>query len=333
MTRRRKTWIVIAILLALIAGFVLTSGPPRPRPTPPGTFSFAVLGDAPYYAWEGVQYQLVLRDLAAHDLRFVLHIGDIFWHPCSDEMYERSRDWFNELRHPVIYTPGDNEWADCWESGSGSFEPSERLVRLRQIFFANPTRSLGGQPLALVSQGRRAPYTEYVENARWTYEGFVFATVHLVGSRNGLKPFPGRTAADDSAAWRRTEAATAWMREAFAEARAMTARGVILGFHANPDFEGSVDDPYRIAYEPFLAALEEEVERFAKPVLAVQGDDHIYTVDHPLVRRTTGRRLENFTRMQVPGSPKVGWVRVVVSPGAAIPFAFEERVVPRWKYW
>ena len=69
----------------------------------------------------------------------------------------------------------------------------------------------------------------------------------------------------------------------------------------------------RRAYEPFAAALEEEVERFGKPVLAVHGDDHELIVDYPLVRRTTGRWLANLTRLEVPGSPDVGWVRVVVT--------------------
>jgi hypothetical protein len=68
-------------------------------------------------------------------------------------------------------------------------------------------------------------------------------------------------------------------------------------------------------------------------VLLAHGDGHIYTVDHPLIRRTTGRLLENLTRLQVPGSPQVGWVKVIVSPGADNPFAFEDHVVPRWKYW
>jgi hypothetical protein len=26
-------------------------------------------------------------------------------------------------------------------------------------------------------------------------------------------------------------------------------------------------------------------------------------------------------------------VRVTVTPGRAIPFSFEQRVLPRWKYW
>jgi hypothetical protein len=35
----------------------------------------------------------------------------------------------------------------------------------------------------------------------------------------------------------------------------------------------------------------------------------------------------------VPGSPLVGWVRVVVTPGSTPSFAFDQRLVPRWKYW
>ena len=172
-----------------------------------------------------------------------------------------------------------------------------------------------------------------VENARWSQSGIVFSTFHLVGSRNGLEPFRGRTVSDDQEVERRTAAATAWLRESFAQAQATSAPAVVMAFHANPAFEAPPGSPYRQAFEPFLLALEEEVERFGRPVLAVQGDHHIYLVDRPLVRRTTSRRLENFTRMQIPGSPHLGWVRVVVSPGAMPLFSFEQRLVPSWRLW
>ncbi|HEY9420926.1 MAG TPA: metallophosphoesterase family protein, partial [Thermoanaerobaculia bacterium] len=208
----RKIRFLGAILLALAVVLLATRGPGEPSPNPPGTFSFAALGDAPYFVWEDLRYRLVLQDLDAHDLQWVLHVGDLFWGPCTDRLYRRSLDWFNGLRHPVIYTPGDNEWVDCWDPGSGGFAPLGRLNRIRQIFFAHPTRSLGGNPLPLVSQG-----PEFVENARWTHQGIVFATVHVVGSENGMEPFPARTPADDAAARRRTEASAAWLRETFAE--------------------------------------------------------------------------------------------------------------------
>jgi hypothetical protein len=324
---------VFGLIVAIAAAAYVTAGPPRPAPAPPGTFSFAVLGDAPYYAWEEIKYRLVLQDLRAHDLRLVLHVGDIFWRPCTDARYQRSLAWFNTLPHPVIYTPGDNEWADCWTRATGEFVPLERLARLRQVFYPAVSSSLGGRPVAVVTQASQGAFPEFVENVRWAHGGLLFATVHLVGSDNATQPFPGRTKQDDETVVRRTAAATAWLRETFAEAMTTGASAVVIGFHANPSFERGPGDPARRCYEPFLEALEEETERFGKPVLVAQGDDHIYTVDQPLVRRTTGRTLENLTRLQVPGSPSVGWVRVVVTAGARPSFTFEPRVVPRWKYW
>ena len=103
----------------------------------------------------------------------------------------------------------------------------------------------------MVSQASGESFPEFVENTRWSHEGIIFATVHLIGSMNGLDPFPGRTATDD------------------AEAKAANASAVVLGFHGNPSFEEAVDDPDRQAFEPFMLTLEEEVEAFPKPVLAV----------------------------------------------------------------
>ena len=331
--KRRKIWFLAVILAGLVAGFLITRGPEAPTPNPPGTFAFAVLGDAPYYEWEDLQYSLVRKTLDLNDLSFVIDVGDIFWRPCSDEHYGKYLQRFNNLRHALIYTPGDNEWMDCWEPNSGGFGPRDRLDRIRQIFFNNPTRSLGSSPLTLVSQANHEPFPEFVENARWIHEGIVFATVHIIGSQNGMKAFPARTEADDAASRRRTDAAAFWVRETFAEARKMNASAVVISFHASAELEAPADAEYRQAFEPFLNTIEEESERFAKPVLLAHGDGHEYTVDQPLVRRTTGRPLENVTRLQVPGSPAVGWVRVVVAPGADNPFSFEAHVVPRWKYW
>jgi len=333
MSAGRKVLMAGAILMLLLAGFLATGGPPKREPRPAGSFVFAALGDAPYYVWEEIQFSLLLRELQASDLAWVLHVGDIFWHPCSDAMYRTALRRFNRLRHPVIYTPGDNEWTDCWERGSGRYAPQERLDRIRRIFFTDPKRSLGRKPLALQPQGGEGEFPEFVENGRWSREGFLFATFDLPGTMNGMTPFPGRTSSDDAAAKRRTRAASAWLRETFAEAARRKTQAVVVAFHANAALEEPAADPYRAAYDPFLAVLEEEAGRFGGPVLVVHGDGHEYVVDHPLVSRATGRRLTNLTRIQVPGSPEVGWVRIVVTPGDSQPFAFEKHVLPRWKYW
>ncbi len=313
--RRRTVLLTAAGLLAAVVLFMVirANGLSAPTPTAEGSFSFAVLGDAPYYRHEEMQYRLLLRHIDAHDLSAVIHVGDIFWKPCSDAMYVKSRDSFDSLRHPVIYTPGDNEWTDCWEPQVGAYVPLERLEKLRQILYQHPVKRI-----ALTRQ------PGYVENVRWSEQGVIFATVHVPGSRNAREPFPGRTAKDDLAATERTAAAAAWIRETFANAG--NASAVVIAFHARPPFL-PINLEYFKAYQPFLDTLAEESARFGKPVLVVHGDEHEYKVDHPVPK------APNLTRMEVPGSPDVGWVRVTVQPGAAAPFSFEKHVVPEWKYW
>lgn len=318
----KVVWVAAAVVAVASILFV-SRGPAPPRESPPrGTFTFAALGDAPYNAFERLQYRLVVKDIAQHDVRFVLHTGDLFRRPCSDDMYLRMRAQFAAMQHPVIYTPGDKDWTDCWQQRAGGFSPLERLQFVRKTFFANELPGLEHQ-------------AQYVEHQRWQQNGFLFATVHLVDSLNAMRPFPARTHEDDVAAQRRTEAAAAWLRETFAAAKAARAKGVVVAFHADAHLEMTPGDPDRQVFEPFLATLEKEAEDFAGPVLVVHGGGHIETVDHPLVDRTSHKRLQNVTRLEVPGSPDVGWVWVAVAPNAPSrsPFVFEPHIVPGWKFW
>jgi len=100
--------------------------------------------------------------------------------------------------------------------------------------------------------------------------------------------------------------------------------------HADPNFEAPVDDDYRQAYEPFLETLERAVEQFPGPVLLLHGDKHEFIVDQPTVRRTTGRVLENFTRLEVMDAPDVWWVEVTLDTAAVEPFSSTPRWVPGW---
>jgi len=324
---RGRTLAAAAVIVAAVGMLVIsTAGPPKPVPTPPGTFAFAVTGDSPYLPWEEVQYPLAVREMDETDLAFVLDVGDIFWRPCSDAHYRKVRARFERSLHPLFYTPGDNEWADCWEPASGAFRPLERLAAIRTIFFGEPRRSFGAKKIDAETQADDPRFPELRENVRWVHAGVVFATVDLVGSRNATHPDPGRTAAEDADVVRRTAGATAWMRAAFARAVEIDAKALVIAFHA--DFESEVGPPgtYASPWEPFPSALDEEAVRFGRPVLVAHGDGHRYWVRHPM-------RARNITMLQVPGSPLVGWVRVVVDTRARDPFSFDEHVVPRWKYW
>jgi hypothetical protein len=334
MTRRRWVGPAASLLfvVAAIMGLVFsTSGPPAPTPNPPGTFAFGALGDAPYYPWEAWRYPLMLRDMDGNDLAFSIHVGDIFWRPCSDDRYERSLGWFNGLKHPLIYVPGDNEWADCWTAQEGGFNPRDRLAHLRRTLYPQPSSSLGRQTLTVETQSENPAFAEFVEHARWSRSGLVFATIHVVGSGNFTQRFPARTDADDQESHRRLEAALAWFHETFARAKSQSATAVVVAFHADPGFTGTTAD--RAPFRALLDVFEDEAAAFDKPVLLVHGDSHHFITDHPLKTRATNQTIGKVTRLEVPGSPLVGWVRVVVTPGATPSFAFEQRLVPRWKYW
>lgn len=329
---RTKQALALLILVAVLAALLSSSSaPPPPAPNPPGTFAFGTLGDAPYDPLESARYPVMLRDIDAHDLAFAIHIGDIFWRPCSEEMYERSLRWFNGLAHPLIFVPGDNEWADCWTRQEGGFDPRDRLAVLRKIMYPRPGSSLGASTLLLETQSTSPEFREFVEHARWSSHGLVFATLHVVGSGNFTEPFPKRTAADDEEARRRLEASLAWLRDTFTRARSASANAVVVAFHADPGFDWTADE--RRPYQPLLDAFEDEAVAFGKPVLLIHGDSHHYITDTPLQARSTGQPISNVTRLEVPGSPEVGWVRVVVTPGQTPSFAFEPRIVPAWKYW
>ena len=303
------------ILVALTAA----CAPAEPRPLPPNTFAFAVFGDGPYRDAERGRFQAVIGEVNQTDIAWFLHVGDILSGRCSDSVLaQRLRD-LNTIRHPVVYTPGDNEWTDC----RGSFKPLNRLQRIRETYFENPSRSIAGPAMDVESQSADPAWKEFVENARWRRGGFLFATMHIVGSYNAGERFKGRSAADDSAVVRRTAAAIAWMDSAFAIARRDSLSGVVIAIHADPHFGLGRRSPY----EGFLTRLAEHTASFPGQVLFIHGDSHEYRVDHPLMRPGTSQPLDNFTRLETYGSPDIGWVRVVVDSVAGRVVEFEPRLM------
>lgn len=312
----RRALVGAAALLAACG-----DGPPIDA-TPASGFSFGVFGDGPYELGEGRKFARVLGEVNESDVQWLIHVGDLFWYPCSDEHYRMRRDALDAVRHAVVYTPGDNEWTDCYGRREGRYRPLERLSSLRRVFFSTPTRSLGQRPLELESQSADTAFAEFVENARWSRGRFVFATIHMVGSNNGMKKFRNRTAADDSAAARRTRAAIAWLDETFAHARRDSARGVVLALHANV----GLGIESRGHYESFVAALERQVATFDGSVLLIHGDTHEYRVDQPLTD-SVGKVYRNFVRLETFGSPEIGWVRVVVDTVAGRITRYEPRLI------
>ena len=291
-----------------------------------GSFAFGVFGDGPYYGIEVGRFRRTLADVNASNITFFLHVGDIFWYPCSDKKYLSVRDALGGLSMPVVYTPGDNEWTDCHEGRPGGYDPLDRLAAIRKIFFADTILNDASR-LGLRSQAADSQWSTFVENQQWEIGGIVFGTIHVVGSDNALEDFQGRTIANDREVEAREAAGLAWIDATFAEAQARNAHAVILAIHGDPDFEGRWQSD--AAFGRLKTRLAKLAMRWVKPVLFVHGDNHELTVDRPLVDPSSKDTVWNVTRLETMGSPDIGWIRVVVDTNGPDLFSFEPRHMGR----
>jgi len=273
-------------------------------------FSFAVIGDTPYFPVEQQGFATILRELDAQPLAFVVHVGDIKLAraSCSDTLFAARRALFDASRHPFVFIPGDNEWTDCHASGS---DPLERLAALRRIFYRDEL-SLGQHRIAVERQSSDPRHAEYRENVRWEHGRVLFVGLNVPGSNNNL----GRTAEMDGEHQRRMSAVFDWLDEAVALAERREAAALVILLHADPVFEGN-SPRFRGApdgYAELRGVLRAQALRLARPVLLAHGDTHAFRLDQPLRDTVSGAPLSNFTRLEVPGSPAAEAVVVDVDP-------------------
>ena len=269
-------------------------------------FTFAVIGDVPYGPPE--ELSALASRLNRQPIEFTLHLGDIKTGTsrCSDDVYLRVRALFNEFDKPLVYTPGDNEWTDCHRYLAGSYDPLERLEKIRSLFFAT-SESHGKEKITLQSQRADPRHGRHVENLRWFRDKVSFATLHLVGSNNNWQP--DLPSVSEFAA--REEANLAWLHEIFAAAKARNDVAVVLAMQADTFLAPPGPDS---GFARWLQALADETVRWGKPVLLLQGDSHRHRVDHPL-HDAHGKPVPNLLRVVVPGdrNPDAVLVEVDVS--------------------
>ena len=293
-------------------------------------FQFALIGDTPYDVLPQEKSEsfdkLVASINGDHNIQWVLHAGDIKSGstPCSNMMFKDRKLRFDQFQKPFILTPGDNEWTDCHRVSAGEYQPRERLAKLRSVFYPKPGESLGKTTMPVQSQAFVEGYETFPENVMWEKQNVVFATMHLVGSQNGLDHFDhdsrvNRTSADDQEVLQRSGAALYWLNHVFKRAKQIQAGGVFIMIHANPGMDWLFDD--RKGFERFHSALESKVKHFAKPVVLAHGDTHKFRVDSPELGQSDS--LPNFTRVETFGTTNSKWVRVTVNPASKTLFSFE----------
>lgn len=327
-----------ATITALVTGLFVIAAMPAQSQTPTGRaqgFTFALVGDLGYSPEEEPLVENVFADLDRDtSLAFVVHVGDLSAprFSCQNELRARRLAQFRASAHPLVYTPGDNDWTDCHEPAVKGGDPLERLANLRTVFYEGG-QTLGQRtlPLTRQSQSEDPGMAKYRENARWDLAGVTFLTLHVVGSNNGL----GRTPEGDAEYFDRNKANLAWLKEGFAHANANNSRAIMIMHQANifPEFPPFPDKPKDPSgYTDLREQLQKEAVAFGKPVVLVHGDSHFFRVDKPLSpMRERGKpvttALEHFTRLETFGSPYHHWVHVTVEADDPQVFTFRQRIV------
>ncbi|MGO4189669.1 hypothetical protein [Pseudarthrobacter sp. TAF60_1] len=253
-------------------------------------FSFGVIGDIPYGAAEIAKFPAHIKDINADaDLKFVTHVGDIKngSSVCSDEYFQHIRTEFDTFEHPLVYTPGDNEWVDCHRTNNGAYNPLERLDKLREIFFNEPGKTLGETMPVKSQAGLGLP-----ENVRFTQNRVAFSVVDVEGSNNSLQPWTGlgETAATPeqlAEVEHRTAADLEQIRATFSDATRRNDRAVVLMTQADM-FDPALLDAARAnpetvsGFRGIVQTIIDETNRFDGPVYLINGDSHVYADNQPL---------------------------------------------------
>ncbi|SEK05414.1 hypothetical protein [Paraburkholderia diazotrophica] len=333
-------------------------------------YAIGLWGDLPYSDTQAlVGVPNLIADMNSQKLAFTVHDGDlkagsgtpgsVVPSTCSDALYVQAQGYFNALKSPAMFTPGDNDWTDCDRASNGAFSSRERLDHERQLFFSSPW-SLGQRPILQEVQTDKlcldsnSHLVSCVENRRWMVNGVVYATLNIQGSCNNLcdtSPDPAEYAA-------RNHADIVWMRQTFDEAKARGASAIMFISQADPGWDNSdatrapTRDPKTLVendmlpssdpafpgptpdgFKDFLLALRDEVIAFRKPVAYVHGDSHYFRIDRPFLD-AQGRRLETFLRVetfgdnQANGNNDVHWLKVFVDDRTREVFSFQPQIVP-----
>jgi hypothetical protein len=333
------------VATAICAGLAQGANPASAGPDHGRDSSYTVglFGDMPYNALGKAQYPTLLADINASHVAFSVFDGDLKAGgdgACTDSLYTTAIGNFNKLQRPLVWLPGDNDWTDCWGPygpGTGGFDPLERLDFERQLFASND-QSLGHKTMTLARQSSEGgQYGAYAENVRWRFGPVVYIGLNVHGSNDNY-PYAGvdgetrpqaeidRQRAEEVA---RKAADIHWLDAGFALARQVGAKGVMVIWQADPNFNNEqhlADTRSWDAFADYVNALRHETIAFPGQVALVHGDGHYFKVDKPL-NGPNGGVLANFTRMETFGARNTHWVTATIDPDAPNLFTFTPRIV------
>jgi Calcineurin-like phosphoesterase len=318
---RKLLVVAVAVLAATAATTVAIAGNGTPINTGSANeLTVAAYGDTPYSpALQADQPRLIASINSDPKVDLVLHVGDTHSGsmPCDPSFNDLTFSWFESFKDPLVYTPGDNEWTDCHRAAEGNHDPLAELASIRVQFFPTHGLSLGVRKKQLLYQSDSIP-----ENVMWEQSKVVFADISLPGSNNDLVPWsaPYNTAAYQAAQSQevngRTTADLDWLDNAFAQADADGAQGVVV-FEQADMWDGPASG--LTGYTQVIAKLTTLAQAFGKPVLLIEGDSHNWKVDNPIAAAS------NIQRVVVQGgaSNPIAWLKLTITPNSPQLFTLE----------
>ena len=257
-------------------------------------YDIAVFGDVPYSSSAVTKYVRMIDNINAGTPLFSVHVGDIgpgSSATCTNATVDRETARFDTFTRPLMYTPGDNEWADC---GSARLA---RLSYIRSTVYPGNRDPVPGAddddarvPGRLGISGERpvAPGTGHLRHPPHGRQQGQLQQPVRVRSSPRRRPSPGsgrpspRPRLGETRAWCCSRRST----------RSSATR-----------------PPPRTG--PCTTAVREETLNFSGQVLFVHGDGHDYISDRPLAGVT------NLRRVEVEGDGKVSYVKVRVDPSSS----------------
>ena len=218
--RRTTMRIATALLLAALSATATAQ---------PSTFSFGVITHTAAGAAGDTKLREAIEATDADSLAFVVANGvKAQKEPCSDKLYFRRKEMFQDAKNGLIVSIAASDWSNC-HLDSGRSIAIERLNRVRDLFFGEEF-SFGSSRLPLMHQASTPKYRTYVENMRWEIGNVVFATLNLPVNNNGYLPAAGRNSEFED----RMVADHDWLRRVFGVASQKNAAGIVLFCDGDP---------------------------------------------------------------------------------------------------
>jgi hypothetical protein len=325
----------LAVALACVA-------PGRPAEAAAPRYTFAVIGSTLQAPADEAPTQRLLEAIGLErQLSFVVYDGNLKGasEACRDALYEARQTVLETSRAPLVFVPGEHDWATCNQPQAGGYDVLERLDFVRQTLLSD-SASIGQNPLTLTRESEVSRFRPYRENVRWQIGDTVFIGLNVPGGNNHYLSAGGRNGEFED----RVVATTFWLEHAAEYAKRRDARAVVVFIEGDPDWK-QYERPDRFpwlrferarprdGYLEFKRSLIRLAETFRGPVLVIHaGGERLpggFLIDQPL-HNDKGGRVMNLTRIEIaPRERLTQWVQIDADFGRQPPFRVSIRNVPK----